>query len=266
MRRSSLRLYPGGRPKTHLIKLRTLKQCQLTTIASEWGMLTFFPNDPSSFMEFRAAPATIGPHKLLKFTFKNGTTVAPTPQPYGWDQWMGDGSTGAQYDHWMVLGSRTTINFIQGATVEGGVDERHLAGFGSTTYGATNFDIPTFAGIYQFVDSTEISDWMNAGVVKNPTTLKKVGAGARLVGKDQSFVFNWSLKKEKARVRRLGVLALHALWAGSGHDEQPPLRPVAHFMVGDIGAGTTSTFNCFVEVVYTIRMFEYVVPNESTHT
>lgn len=269
MRRSGLRLYPGGFPKTKTIALRTYSQNTIHTAAGKWGFIYFYPNNPLDSFAYHGTESDPGTHTRLKITNHLGADT-PDPRPYGWDQLMGTttaapGSNARLYQKWLVLGSKTTITFVQGSTEADQQSARFLAGWAPRTYAGEEFHVPGFADTFQHIARTEVADWMNVKVVKNPRTLKLAGEGTALSKGGQSFVFRWSLKKEQARVKRLGLPDHGSHWSGAGKATAPPIRPEAFFMIADIGASTTSRqFNCFIETVWTIKCYDTVIPQESS--
>ncbi len=261
----AIRLYPGGFPKTHIVKLRALQQCTIFTPAGGWGYVAFFPascSDP--FNQFVAASAVIGSHQKLGFTLKDGTSILPRPQPYGWDQWTivvdggAEDESGPQYQQAKVLGSKHTITFVQGSNSTAD-SSQFLAGWSSRLYSSTtgtnDQGLPSLADSYGHVLSTEISDWVNNAIVHKPSVLKHVGNGVPLLAGGQSYSFTYSWKKTRSHMRKMGFRLPEDDAYVFPHSAAPAFDPLALFMIGDVAGSTTSIkLNCFVEMEYTLQL------------
>ena len=261
----SLRLYPGGFPKTHKVKLRALQQCTIFTPAGQWGYVAFFPascSDP--FNQFRASSVVVGSHLRLGFTHKDGVAILPRPQPYGWDQWTltadagAENPAGPQYQTAKVLGSKHTITFVQGSNSTTD-SSQFLAGWSTRLYNdvvaSDQKKLPSFSDSYAHILSTEISDWINNKVVNRPSVLKHVGNGVPLLAGGQSYSFTYSHKKTRRHMRKMGFEMPENDQYVFAHAGVPEFNPVAMFMIGDVAGSTTEIkLNCFVEIEYTIQL------------
>lgn len=304
--RRPLRLYPSGFPRTHKIKLRVLKQCIIWSpdrdsggtggdawSGAGWGSVVFTPAncvDPFGAVDDQQRD-DIDNHTKLQFTYTDGTDGA-SPQPYGWDQWMGSGGNGGPYDRAIVEGSKITISFVQGSTAS--ITTQFAVGWtklmGNQNQGLTasndNTGLAKFGHTYTNVSRTEVSDLINTGIVKNLSTLRKVGDGARLIG-PQTYTYHYSRKALVKRYRRMGVVmptttpaALdqvaefvdpnNLLGHGQSHSFDfnhttlPAVNPQVRFIIADLGADTATTpLHCIISIEYSLTLFAGSVSQQS---
>ncbi len=272
--RTRLRLYPTGYPKTHLIKLRMQRQIKLTNISAGWASAVFHPaqcSDPLISMQTTSgATDVIAAHKLMKFTLKNDL-ISPRPQPYGWDQWM----LSSPYTFAVVEGSKTKLSFIQTRAAGVGSSVRMVGGFGKLTEHTSNAFLPDFSIEYGNVDSGEISDLINTGMLKRPRIMRLSGDGANISAPTQ-FVFNYSRKKTERRMHKIGTYAAALPTTGPlpkptisnfmfEHGTTPAFNPQVRFVIADLGSsGESVAWDCFVTIDYTVRLMNRVVSQESS--
>lgn len=277
--RTRLRLYPGGYPKTHLIKLRANAQTRITTIGSEWASIKFQPaNCSDPFLGFRLGagneptptgihPVTLAPypadtHKLLAWTNQKGD-ILPRPQPYGWDQWM----LSSPYGFAIVEGFKTTLTFIQATSSGHGHSTRMLAGFGHLHEQTSNAFLSDWTITNKNVDSTEISDMLNNRIIKNPQELYHGGVGESLAG-PKTFVYNYSRKKTERKMKKMGTYIIPDASDSNymfSHTTSPKFNPNVRFIIADIGAGEGEPiiWNVFIKIDYTVRLMRKTISDES---
>lgn len=263
--RPRLRLFPGGFPKTHVVKLRSMKQMTIHSNPGNWGYVQFQPSSMLKPLQFSASgtidiptlitsPAVLN-HRRLIFTAKNGTTAVPLlAQPYGYDAWLETQSgtisdPNHQYDKYVVLGCKITIAFIPSLSTEGGAQV--YAGFTKIQDQSSNYGT-TFTQKYAEIDRTEISDMLNVGIVPDMGLVQAGGSG--LGGVSKVYTFNYSQKKYKKHLKRIGV-ELEQDWYGQ-HGNAPANMPQALFVMADLGKtdGDATIFQCMVIHDYTIRL------------
>lgn len=260
LKRSHLRLYPGGVPKTHLIKLRMIKQVAISTRNGEWGFISFQPANPHDPLEHMlAATAPVGDHQALAFTLKGGA-ITPRPQPYGFDRWLPGAGDVSMYDRGVVQGAKIQIFNIPNTTGVAGSNDRYYAGWsrlfptGSSTFGKT------FAQTYANVDRTEISDWINTGLCKRPQIIT---ASKTFNKKDAVFTHTYSLKKWLRHGHKTGRAydTSNQYFTATGG---PVVNPEVKFMIADVGVGSSVTvFNMMVVIDYTIKLSNMILGQES---
>lgn len=260
--KTKLRLYPGGVPSTHIVKLRVMRQYVITTPSLEWGYVEFNPADMRIPFPGSKAAGTVNSHKNLKMatTAAGGATFSTNRQPYGYDHWLIDsGAEHSNYRHYKVLGSKITLRFVPSSR---GADsgDNYYAGFSQLFTGAagqlTSSHGPTLDSKYNRIAPNEIADWMNAGLVKRRKVVTTGGSGGRF----QTFTFKYSAKKWERSLRRNGVLfgtsytASDTQWMGT-HGVSPVVNPVCYFMMADIGTSTAGqAINCMITIDYTVKL------------
>lgn len=267
--RHRLRLYPGGFPKTHLIKLRAVKQCLITSLPDAWGSIFFFPADPSDpfvgWIDDIAGAlgndGATGVHKRMLFTDKAGN-IAGRPQPYGWDEWM---ST-SPYRHAVVEGSKITITFVQGTAAGAGNSFRMIAGFSTLSEEGGVAFIPNFNSTFGNINTLEVADMINNKIIKNPKTLSITGDGVTLPV-PQTFVHTYSRKRLEKHMKRIGTytdVASNISNYQLAKENSPAFNPKVRFIIADVGSvSSTIAFNCFVTMDYTIRLMNPTMPDKS---
>ncbi len=270
-----LRLYPGGFPRTHIVKLRSMKQMQITHNPANWGFVKFFPssmkaplassNDTTEDFNTRIATPTQLVHRSLIFTDKAGLEVPTLAQPYGYDAWLqGFSDTGSsithQYDKYKVLGCKITLAFIPDTSTEGGTQV--YGGFSKIQDQNSLFGT-TFINKYAEINRTEVSDFLNVGMVKDLKLLQAGGSG--LGGVQKAFTFNYSAKKYARHLKRVGVEQTSD-WYGT-HQAAPNIMPEAIFLMADLGASSTAhAFSVMVIHDYTIQLTGSLVSAQSIDT
>lgn len=263
--KTRLRLYPGGVPQTKIVKLRVMRQYVITTPALEWGFIEWTPADMRIPFPGSKAAGTVLSHKNLKMatTAAGGSTFSTNRQPYGYDHWLGLGSTAhSNYLNYKVLGSKIKITFVPSAHGPDAGDN-YYAGFSQLFVGpagdAASDDGPTLDSKYGTIAPGQISDWINAGVVKRRKVVTTGGSGSGF----QSFIFYYSAKKWERQLKRMGTnygtrdqhgsVAQGLLWKGT-HGTSPAISPVCYFMMADIGTSTAGqAINCMITIEYTVQ-------------
>lgn len=271
--RTKLRLYPGGFPKTHLIKLRANTQALITNVAGEWASLLLHPaqcHHPFDLVALANLGTTdvVAQHKRLAFTNK-AAAITPVVQPYGWDHWMEQGAAGttaeSPYQWAVVEGSTFQITFVQ--AVGGSASVRMLGGFSGLFEKTSNSYLPDFSKEYANIDATEVSDMLNVRIMKNPQEIYQSGTGEPLSG-GKTFIFNYSRKKTERRMKKAGTYMYGSDTKSNfmfTHNTDPVFNPVARFIIADIGAAAEEvTWNVFIKAEYTIRLSNIRYANEST--
>lgn len=293
-----LRIYPGGFPDTHKIKLRMLKQCLIKSPnAVGWGFISFYPamcSDP--LIDWRLAQVnttvatggTVNHTKLAWFGTNDAGGLPDRPQPYGWDQWVANDP----YTHGVVEGAKITISFIQGESGTGAT-QRFIAGFTKLFRGPDKFidsgstltDLPQYAdaagGVkiagenfgekYQNVTRVEVSDLMNCGLTKRMKTLSVIGTGQSLLGA-QTFTFYYSRKKHERNLKRAGYMPMYhqpdlspvITKFEQTTNSKPGWNPVVHFIIADLAKTTAVTdLHCIVNIEYTIKLMHHRIGGQS---
>lgn len=245
-----LRLYPGGIPLTHKIKLRMMKQCQIVSLPGEWGFIEFSPASVVNPMfNMRTGPLAGANHTAMQWTLKGGTAVTPKPQCYGYDHWIG--VTGQNtYRKWKVLGSKTQLLHIPTISGNGNASQLY-AGFNPKVWAETDDFGSTFGDTYSNIKQGEISDWINCGVCPNPkiiTPQKQLGVGVQ-----GQFTHTYSAKKYARSLRKKGID--DGDWFGEFFNE-PVINPKAYFMIADLGLDDTlpQPFSFMLVIDYTIQL------------
>lgn len=263
--RHSLRLIPGGFPQTKTVKLRVYKQCAIHSPGTgvAWGYIIFHPANPwDPMISMRTTPSASGTHRALAFTLKNGTDITPRPQPYGWDEWAN------AYPRYQVLGSKTTINFVQGSNSPASTTQ-FVCGFSRQFNDVANPYVPaTFGEKYANISYTELSDMLNVKVIKKPIIVEQIGVGTALSGGARSVSFNYSLKKSIRAWKKAGGKELNET-GGYGGATFPPSNPGYSpqrlFIMGDLAGDSASiTMNAFLTIDYTIKFSKAPIEDAST--
>ncbi len=260
-RRSSraLRLYPGGFPLTRKIKLRLQTQFTMTTKALSWVFTTIHPAnlyDPlgSGALKFyRTGETGAGNHiEAITTNVAVAGAVPSLPQPMGYDQWL----SAARFNEYNVLGTKISIIPIQGSIGEAG--HRFYGGFSRLTDHDQGYG-QTFTAGYTNIDSTEVSDWINAKVVRKPqviTSVKQLNAPSALF---QAF---YSQKKYARRLKRKGITGIND-FAGN-YAGAPTVNPSFQFCLADVGQSTTATRISFMIVMdFTVALHRLEIAGES---
>jgi len=261
----SLRLYPSGYPKTHLIKLRVQKQFKLTNVSNAWSSIKLYPaqcSDPFVGMNLTLGANDVNAdHQLMQWTLKTDA-ILPRPQPYGWDQW----ALSSPYQFAVVEGSQTKISFIQTASGGVGSSYRMIAGYTGMHEQFSNGFLPDFSITYGNVKFGEISDMLNVGLIKNPKTLNRAGNGVGLA-EPQTFIYNYSRKKTLKRMKAMGTYTVRDDNESNfmfSHNTVPKFDPNVRFVIADIGSTAEAlTWNVFITVDYTLRLMNRVIADES---
>lgn len=275
-----LRLFPGGRPATKKVKLRIVMQQQINSIGGDWGLIEFEPasmfrpflhmNGPS-VVPFPDAGAN---HKRLIWEDKDGAIAAASNlQPQGYDEWIqkNPGTAGSNnYNKYKVLGSQTTITFINDQVSATGINLRCYAGF-SSLFDEADETTPYQAGEgqgfyekYAHVGFDEVADWLNVAIVKRPQVVQSNAIGSSLKSR-RSFIFNYSARTYEKHLKRVGSWTNASSFYGT-HDAAPLVSPRVYFMIGDMGAssGLGHPFNILTTVTYTIQLTGLAIPQIST--
>lgn len=256
-----LRLLPGGFPQSKKVKLRVLKQCAIGTpdTTTGWGYIIFRPADPyNPFLSFDATEGAGGVHRNLLFTLKNGTSITPKPQPFGWDDWA------AIYPNYVVLGSKITINFVQGSNSATNTTQ-FVAGWNKNNYhdGAVGHD-QSFTQKYVDTIHSEVSDMLNIKVIQNPKILTQIGTGSTMEGGSRSFTTFYSLKKQQRRLKKMKLHTPEHDGASASITGSPLYSPQAFFIIGDLAGDTAQIkLNCFVTIDYTIQFSKHAIDDGS---
>lgn len=273
-----LRLYPAGLPDTHLIKLRFIGQTRiLGPTAGTWGVLQFEPGNPVQPLKHLTAGLAAIPgdntylssaHVVLEWTDK--TDLAPATaalinrQPYGWDQWQTTaGST--TYKYATVLGSRIKLSFLEGVQDEPATNNM-LAGWAKGIWGsqAVATDIISFSEKYTNINNGEPMDAVNVKMFK-PRPLNDPGVSIT-VGKANNFYFNYSLKKAKRQLKKMGAASgthySDENFRASGNTA-PVYKPRCFFVVADRGSTPPTGLDCIVTIDYTIRLTGRIIADKS---
>lgn len=263
--RPRLRLYPGGFPLTHKIKLRMVKQIVIHTNAAggQWGWFKWNPARLSDPLSGLTAGGVVGTHVSMNVTLKDGAAITPRPQPYGYDHWLGDTTTSTdKYKRYSVLGSKCTLVKTSDTVITDAAASRFYAGwsrlFSEDGAATTGFGL-TFAQTYIQIGFADVSDWLNTGVVKHPGVITN---GKVFNKADPAFTATYSQKKYKRSLERRGFNQA-ADWSAI-FSANPGIDPEFHFMIADLGAATTTVPMRFLMVCdYTVLLSSGVMGEHS---
>lgn len=266
----ALRLYPGGVPKTHIVKLRAVQQVAIFTRSGEWGFFTFSPSSMLKPFEFSDTVA-LGTHRVLRYADKGNVIPAAgtNRQPYGYDHWLSPpGGTTSQYKKYKVLGSKIRIAVIPGTGQSSTTASYNFyAGF-SKISGQDNTYPNFITDQYSNIGSFEVGDWINTGIVKRMQIIQVASDSVLLAKVGAGFEANYSQKKYASQLKRVGKIAgsgtSQADWYGT-HDKEPVIKPVFHFCIGDVGTDTASQrIQAIVSVDYTVELSDLHLGNHSS--
>ncbi len=246
-RTRALRLYPGGAPVTHKVKLRMMTQIHIhSPNASSWGVVQFNPADIRVPMVFSATQQATTPIIL-----KCQTAVLPgaaVPQPYGYDHWIGVADSN-KYRKWKVLGSKFALTKVSNLAHPGGTSGGiYWAGF-SKLFASSDAYGNTFATTYSNVGNARVGDLLNTAAMRKPQELIK----DKLFNKPgNQFLFNYSAKKYARSLYKKGIQ--DSEWYGT-HAASPAVSPKAYFIVADPGVTTTSeSILMYLTCEYTVQL------------
>lgn len=272
--RYHLRLYPGGFPETHIIKLRLIAQTRFQSLQGSWVVFMFKPSDPVQplqFLETHTSGAVgvgtyITANQIFgRWTAKENTTtptdVLKTRQPYGWDQWQTEATR--PYAKALVLGSKITLNFREGSQTATGT-QNFKAGFAKGLFGLDSItgQPQSFGNKYGAITTNEPSDAINAKVFSHGN-LSDPAVGTRSQGK--KFTYTYSMKDHMRQLKRNGSVVgdqgINALQ--STGNTQAVYQPKAFFCISDLGMSAAQGLDCMVTIDYTIKLSGRVIPQQS---
>ncbi len=264
--RRPLRLYPGGMPLTHKLKMRSTRQCLIKSSAGKWGTLTLHPGSMQQpFASMQTAEDTYmvasGNQTRLPFTDKAGVANVNAGQPQGYDYWLGITASG-KYRKYKVLGCQIIVAFIADTASTGGA--QHYAGF-TGLMGQSDDYGDTFSTKYRFVNDVEVSDMLNNAIIKGPKII--TSGGTDFGGVHKAFVFNYSQKRYERYLKKVGARqgatgAMDA-WYGT-HTTGPTITPKARFVICDIGVDTAPvTYNVIINHTWTVQLSDVIIPDAS---
>ncbi len=265
--RMKLLLHPGGWPKTHTLKLRTFVQGHIQSTAGGWNYITFEPaqiSDPFRHSGDAAAGNAATPANTSGWGSVNHlkagwydkvttTAVALTKQPFGYDQWEA-----TPYTSYQVLGAKITVQLAKG-TFDDSAGENMMVGFTKLYPEALQHNMETFGVKYATISASEVSDMINAKIIKRPSVISSAGHRARL---GKKFVATYSYQKWRRKIHGQGLNPAtdsEALF-GSVPDE----NPVILFVVADVAAASgTVKLSCFFTIDQTVRLSGWTIPDQS---
>ncbi len=266
-RHSRLRLYPGGFPQTHLVKLRAVNQTKIYVPAGKWGYITFHPAEMlQPFKDMRIAVDTSavgggGTHTLLKWTDKATSAAinSADKQPYGYDHWLLQSAVGAQYRHYQVRKCTILVQFVPNTAVQDGL--QFYGGFARISDESTSYG-QTFLERYANIDDTEVVDMLNTKVIKQPKIITKGGTGAG--GVSQSFLAVYNQALYKKHLKRVGV-EMSDDFKGS-HGVAPTINPEIKFIIADLAEAEASetSLNCIITIDFVVQLSGGQLGQEST--
>lgn len=254
-----IRLYPGGVPLTHMIKLKSMKQMLIHTRPLEWGRVEFSPASMLQPLLGSALTASVNTdQQTLSFLNKADNAVPLLAQPYGYDHWLGN--TGDNiYRKYKVLGSKITIRLTPSSNSPDS-GSHFYAGWSRLCGQDDNYG-EEFDKRYVNATRLEIADMLNIGVIK------KVGTITSTTGRDafKTFTFRYSWKKYNRSLRRRGINPTIEAWHGT-HGSEPGIVPRCYFIVADMGTSTSIVkLNVMVTHEYTVQLSGLRIGQESEH-
>lgn len=239
-----------------MIKLRIMTQIRIVANSGGWGWFKFNPanlHDPLKHMN--ATGSTSGNHYSLKVVLKDGVAITPRPQPYGYDHWIGISSSNV-YQKWTVLGSSCSLIKTSDHIVSDS-GSRHYAGWSKLMAETDDFGTP-FQTMYDNIDSSEVADWLNTGIVRKPAII----TASKVFDKPEpAFTFNYSQRKYKAQLKKKGID--DGDWYGE-HASPPVVNPEAFFMLADLGLPSVATdvFPFMFVCDYTVQLSGLIMGGE----
>ncbi len=266
--RHALRLYPGGFPKTKVIKLRVLKQVAISTVANGWGYIRLRPASMLDPFFDQSAVAPVGNHVKLRFLDKDNAADTH-PQPYGYDQWLGLypevtpgppilGQTN-QYTNYTVLGSMTHITITHDIHAAAGA--QFLAGWSPQLPNSSTDNLLNFQDRYEKVTSVEVADMLNCRIMKRPTLITSQPQMMRM---GPTFSQGYSQRKVRAIYKRAGIELDRTLDFNGDLTTAPTINWRQHFIISDIAASTAIVkLNAIIEIIYTVRLSSNKLANQS---
>lgn len=272
--RNIVRLYPGGLPLSHIVKLRVLTQCQFESVGGQWCVFRFRPADmliPFGNQATAANSTNTGdnPRPYVGVSSgawfdKTGTTVAERKkQPQGYDSWLDQSASLSAYKKYIVLGSKISITTIDG-NVDSGANVKLYAGFTKLYDRIGGITLQSGVSIgdnYSNIIGTEVADWLSVRMVKNLGIVQS-NPLANTMRASRTFTYNYSQKKYKRHMKRIG-LTNDDDWFGS-HLASPLTSPEVFFCLADLGASSADTkIPCVVNIEYTVRLSGLEVPDRS---
>lgn len=261
--RPALRLYPGGSPATHLVKLRVVIQATISNVTGEWGAILL---NPASMLQPFISQGDVQVDGIytgvdeLPFHDKAGGEADILKQPQGYDHWISGTQETGKYGSYTVVGSHTNITFFQGNSAGTGASERMIGGF-TTLFGEGGAAAgPTFADKYAAITGTEVATMLSVGIIKRP---KLITVTSEMQHANASFDFYYSQKKWLRTLRRIGHTVVEQ---GFGtFSTAPPLNPNLFFVMADLGiaSGTAIPFHCIITIEYTVRLSDLLMSEVS---
>ncbi len=281
--RSRSTVYASGFPRTKYLKLRFLKQCQMTSVAGNWVAFNFTTNDPANPLRadldsagtrdgvYELGPADPGDlthyhsdQLLGEFSLKTAADYTNTIQPQGWDEVFEMG-----YDRCNVEKSTTTIHFVDSGDNATAVNQRLIAGWAKGTYHtSTVMDADDFRDNHANLVSEDISRLLTSKLLaKGSSYIAQSAAGAGL-DTVQSFTKSWTHKGSLMKWKKNADPIDHGdelkNWELSSTSDQATFKPYQTFIIADVGkaSGAAVTFNVFVERIYYLKVY-FNVPNKT---
>ncbi len=258
------------------IKLRMISQCTFFTDSNKF---VFFNFNPASMYQpllgQRAATATPGPYvphpsgatTYGKWVDKQQLTGLGdrTKQPTGYDTWLYNSAAadpdGNRYQRYVVLGSKITVTTLDGHT-DDQASAKFYGGFTKLQNQSSDYG-NTLGNKYGHINDGEVADWLDTGMCPK---IQVIQSNPFQMGLQTSrtFVFNYSMKKYRKRLKRSGVDPLLGAWFGT-HGAAPEINPFAYLVIADLGGTTAATaIPSIVVFDYTVRLSGNVVADRSS--
>ncbi len=248
-------------PKTHLVKLRCMKQIIVLSRAGEWGWTEFKMNSMLAPLFSSSLGGAVGTHQQLAMTDKNGDVIVASPQPYGYTGWLnGLSTTCNNYQRYKVLGSKVSLTLIP-TDITTTAAAPFLAGF-SMLHSGTSAQGTTFAERYANVDRAEVSDMLNCGIIPKGNG-GLISATSTYLRPGKTFSATYSHKKWARKRYRVQGQADNEDWFGT--DAVGPAADCrVKFIIADMGANSTGIAMHFMfEQVFTVQLSGHFAPAES---
>lgn len=279
-----IRSYITGLPLSQTIWLKTQKQCRITCVAGEWGVIPFPMNDLLKPLRWASAGTTtqagaygldeaqLAPqHRILPFEDKLGS-AAPLSivQPAGYDQLWG------RYDKYRVLQSTVTIQMTPADPQAG---SRIMAGFTTGLYlnsGAgsgggvvpAGTDQPTFGQKYVNVHRPDVIliDQYKMIPKKDKGLVTIGGLAAGGLGSANTFKKTYFHNQAVAIVKRHhGAHNIETNFFEGTKTVAPAYVPMVYFLAADLGAANATLLYATVTIMHKVRLHidNQIIPPES---
>lgn len=235
-----------------------MQRVKIRSIADQWGSIRLYPSSIFNiFRDMRTAEATLANHKLLHWT-DHLNNISGQRKPYGYNHWISDGVNDNAYEEWTVLGSKITITVMPNAYESTG--DTWLGGF-SKLHATSSANGMLFGDQFNNINFLELEDLLNTRVSPQMKVFSANTRSAKRLG--QSFTFNYSKKKWRARMKKHGYQDSDD-WVGT-YATDPNILPQVNFIISDMAQSSTAhVFYCMMNIEYTVQLSGLKVADKDT--